>query len=118
MNGHFDHTSFLRTMCEKWDLEGLTDRDKKANSFKQVFTGTKRTDFPEIPRPQVKEMDQQMAADMPLNDLQTSILNATHVLASETLRLGAEASTEQVSSIQTVGEAMTYLESIRGHLND
>ncbi len=33
----FDHTSMIRTLCEKWDLEGLTDRDRAAPDFASVF---------------------------------------------------------------------------------
>ncbi len=118
MNGDFEHTSFLKTMCKKWNLEGFTDRDKNAPSFEQVFSSEKRGSMPTIESPEIKEMDDKLAAEMPLNDLQQSILNASHVLASETLGLGAEESAEKVNSITTIGHAMDYLESIQHHLND
>ncbi|MCJ8289773.1 MAG: hypothetical protein HRT58_04435 [Crocinitomicaceae bacterium] len=118
VNDPFDHTSFLKTMCKKWSLDGFTDRDKAANSFEQVFSGTKRSDFPTIPRPSFKAMDDKIAEQMPLNDLQKSILVASHVLKTQSLRLGAEKHAVDIHSIQTIGEAMTYLESIRDHLSD
>ncbi len=44
----FDHTSVLRYLCDKWDLEPLTERDKAANSIGAVldFTGPLRSDTP------------------------------------------------------------------------
>lgn len=44
----FDHTSILRYLCEKWDLQPLTERDKQANSIGSVldFSGPLRTGTP------------------------------------------------------------------------
>jgi phospholipase C len=34
----FDHTSVIRSICERWNLEGLTDRDRAAPDFGHVLT--------------------------------------------------------------------------------
>ena len=34
----FDHTSVIRTLCERWSLPGLTDRDAAAPTFDHVLT--------------------------------------------------------------------------------
>jgi phospholipase C len=50
----FDHTSMLRTICRRWGLPGLTDRDRAAPDFAEVFTLPERdarTDTPAmVPR--------------------------------------------------------------------
>ncbi len=97
VNETFDHTSFIRTACEKWNLEGLTERDKHASVFvsPKLFGEEKRTDpWPELPyplSPESKKMVDLVAlefeqgkienecvlkkalADAPLNGLQSSI---------------------------------------------
>lgn len=51
----FDHTSMIRTLCAKWGLEALTDRDRAAPDFAAVFNLSERdarVDTPELsPRP-------------------------------------------------------------------
>lgn len=34
----FDHTSLIRTLCDRWSLPGLTDRDAAAPGFGHVLT--------------------------------------------------------------------------------
>ncbi len=53
INETFDHTSFIRTACEKWGLDGLTERDKNASVFvsPKLFGAEKRSDWPQLPRP-------------------------------------------------------------------
>jgi phospholipase C len=34
----FDHTSIIKTLCNRWDLEGLTARDRAAPDFLPVLT--------------------------------------------------------------------------------
>jgi len=34
----FDHTSMIKTICQRWELEGLTDRDRAAPDFGDVLS--------------------------------------------------------------------------------
>jgi phospholipase C len=51
----FDHTSMIKTICRRWDLNGLTDRDRAAPDFGSVFNlpeSEARDATPELnPRP-------------------------------------------------------------------
>lgn len=117
VNDVFDHTSFIKTMCEKWGMEGLTDRDKNANSFAKVFSGEKRTDFPDIPEPVIPKGDKVDYTQDPLNDLQKSIIKGAHYVASQhpdiinqVNELGSP------SEIKTVGGAISFLDSIKNYI--
>jgi phospholipase C len=69
----YDHTSIIRTICKRWNLDPLTERDRYADSFEKVLNvKTPRTDSPVIhPRPyKVPEN----VREEPLNDLQRAIL--------------------------------------------
>ena len=73
VNDVYDHTSIIRTVCKRWKLRYLTERDRKAKSFEGVLNSpTARTDFPEIkPRPyNIPER----AREEPINDLQKALL--------------------------------------------
>lgn len=45
VNEPHQHTSFLRTMCEKWKLNSLTKRDESAPKFDAVFTSPELRDI-------------------------------------------------------------------------
>lgn len=69
----FDHTSIIKTVCKRWNLPPLTERDKAAQDLSEALTlDQPRTDVPEIhaqpyqrvPRPE----------DEPLNDFQKGVL--------------------------------------------
>jgi phospholipase C len=69
----FDHTSIIKTACERWNLAPLTERDRAANDLSDALTlDTPRDDVPEIqaqpyqrvPRPE----------DEPLNGFQKGVL--------------------------------------------
>lgn len=51
----FDHTSIIRTICARWGVEGLTDRDRRAPDFGHALTlaaGEARLETPAfVPRP-------------------------------------------------------------------
>lgn len=117
INDEFDHTAFIKTMCDKWNLEGLTDRDKKAQSFAHVFSDTKRT-LPKIPKPRVKGARESAYLNDPLNDLQKSILVAADYIARKNPKTTAlfEIQASPVEQINTVGEAMKHLEKIKAYL--
>ena len=69
----FDHTSIIKTACNRWNLPPLTERDKAANDLSEALTlDTPRDDVPEIkaqpyqrlPRPEYE----------PLNGFQSGVL--------------------------------------------
>lgn len=42
---HFDHTSIIKTLCELWGLDSLTNRDKNARSILPELQDTPRTEM-------------------------------------------------------------------------
>ncbi|MBL0389489.1 phosphoesterase [Tumebacillus sp. ITR2] len=51
-----EHGSMIRTLRKRWKLPALTERDRHAMDFEQVFTRKKpRQDEPHIPKPRVPE---------------------------------------------------------------
>ena len=110
MNDCFDHTSFIKTMCKKWHMEGLTDRDKAAKSFEKVFGKNKRSlphiDPPIIPLPE----DRLLYDDDPLNELQQSMLITAHSTAYIRQKLSNPfKSVPSIEGITTVKQATDYL---------
>ena len=69
--GHVDHTSVIRTICNRWNLPTLTLRDAFACDLSEVLTDTVRTDIPTIPKVQLPAPE---PANLPLNDLQQDYL--------------------------------------------
>lgn len=109
INDIHDHTSFIKTMSEKWGFEGLTDRDKNATSFASVFSDKKRDSYPEIPMPKIDEKQDHEYHDDPLNGLQNSILKATHIIARH--HKGEAAG--DVHKIEKVGEAIEHIKKLK-----
>ena len=80
----FDHTSLLRYLCDKWDLEPLGQRmqagagDKRANSFAEELTklSAPRTDTPERLTAKAPPVARGMRAlkEPPLGDSQEALL--------------------------------------------
>lgn len=68
-----DHTSILKLIEDRWDLEPLTERDKHANDLSKVLSlKSPRADFPTlIPREYIIS---ERSREAPLNDLQKGIL--------------------------------------------
>ena len=98
---HFDHTSLIRYLCHKWNLDPLRDRDRQAASVGMAIraSGSPRQDTPtEVPVPAGVGMAL-AAADLPFgaandvtaeeiaetpNDLQRSLIALTeHIEATE-----------------------------------
>jgi len=85
VNSPMHHCSFLQTMQQKWGLTSLGPRQDCAPPFTEVFTSTSRAldtwpDWEFYPGPSstldealMREVD---PSNVPLNDLQISILNA------------------------------------------
>ncbi len=114
MNDVFDHSSFIKTMCTKWKMEGLTDRDKAASSFEEVFSLNKRDDFPSIPEPIIPEINSDSYNKDPLNDLQKTILiGASFIAKNNTDNANIPIDYTQLKNINTVGEAHNFIAQIR-----
>jgi phospholipase C len=108
INGQFEHTSFIKTACQKWGLDALTDRDKDPSvlPFTEVFSNQKRTDWPDIPSHISLEelLPEPDTSKDPLNGLQKAML--TSLLHIEKVRaLG----NTQKEDIQTIGDMMEFI---------
>lgn len=105
INEQFDHTSFIKTMCQKWNLDSLTDRDATAQPFTSVFSQQKCNDWHEIQLAAIPITDVETnQADDPLNCLQKAML--TSLLHLEKVKgLGNTSS----SDIKTIGDMMEFI---------
>ena len=110
VNTVHEHTSFAKTLEEKWGLPTLTKRDAAAPDFAEVFTSsTPRpastwpilSDHP-IPRAWFARNFQ----NAPLNDLQRSIVGMAAALP-RSRRLGLQA-----TRLKTVGDALAALRRV------
>lgn len=111
INDHYEHTSVIRTICEKWGLEGLTTRDKKAPDLSGVFNLTTHRaldTWPTItPRPYTPEGAQAAGARAPRGlerDLATLAL------------LHAGKDTSKVKDLKTVDEIVECLKTAKKEL--
>jgi phospholipase C len=69
----YDHTSIIKAICDRWDLEPLTQRDQHANSFAKVLNReTPRSDNISIRAR--KYTVPRSILDEPINPLQRTIL--------------------------------------------
>ena len=109
INDNHDHTSFIKTCCDKWGLKGLTDRDKHATAFSSVFTSQRR-ELPDIPAPLIPVVDIEQHKQLPLNGLQKGLLVATSYYTADNHSLKSELL--DVESISNIGEAMAHLEKV------
>ncbi|MFW0739265.1 alkaline phosphatase family protein [Flavobacterium sp. T12S277] len=108
INGQFEHTSFIKTACQKWDLDALTERDSDPEvlPFTEVFSDQKRTDWSDIPfHIDLKELlPEPDTSKDPLNGLQKTML--TSLLHIEKMKgLG----NTQKEEIQTIGDMMEFI---------
>jgi phospholipase C len=79
----FDHTSMIKTICDRWNIDGLKARDMHAdtpNIAPVLSRETPRTDTPHFtPRP-YKRAPEEHALESPISHLQRAmIVMATHV---------------------------------------
>lgn len=116
INASHDHTSFLKTMFAKWgkQISGpLTARDGAAAEFNEVFTAATLRDvseWPDIPRPVIPpELYEIDFDDVPLNDLQRSILGGAIQVAK---RYSAGLELPDPSELQTQAEAIDLIRSL------
>jgi len=68
-----DHTAVIRTLCNRWNLPSLTQRDANAVDFSTVL-GTIVRPLSDTPVPAFWRLPIKSDADMPLNDLQIDFL--------------------------------------------
>lgn len=103
------HTSFLHTMSKKWGLHHLTERDRLAPDFAEVFnTDTPRPpeDWPEVQCPPIPPEHATFDfSNSLLNDLEKSILcGVSH------WKTGSTAAAEK---LQTARHAMKFLHQFK-----
>jgi len=84
----FDHTSIIKTLCERWDLEGLTERDNAAPSFASALT--RRADQPRLDTPDAearpyKRLPEPKAHRSPLSHLGHQIVELSAIVAGESV---------------------------------
>lgn len=107
INEQFDHTSFIKTICKKWNLDPLSDRDSNpaTQTFTSVFSQQICNDWHEIhlaPHPiSLVETNQ---SDDPLNGLQKAML--TSLLHLEKVK---QLGNTSASEIQTIGDMMEFI---------
>jgi phospholipase C len=97
----FDHTSIIKILCERWDLEGLTARDRAAPSFAPVLT--RAADQPRLETPDVtarpyKRLPEPKARQGPLSHLGHQIIELSAAVEGAT-----------VPVLKTAGEAVSHL---------
>ena len=119
----FDHASIIKTVCRRWNLPGLTERDKAANDFGEVLTlAQPRDDSPLItPRPYVRVPRPETE---PLNDFQKGLLalvagvsafdriDQTKSLTAKVADLAHLVANEaEIARLQTIGQAWQYMKT-------
>ena len=97
----FDHTSIIKTLCDRWDLEGLTARDRAAPSFAPVLT--RAADQPRLETPAIearpyKRLPEPKAHQGPIGHLGHQLIELSAAVARETVPL-----------LKTAGEAVRHL---------
>ena len=116
INDMFDHSAFIKTMSDKWNLKALTNRDLNAKSFAHVFSDEKRSDYPDIPEPKISGVNDSAYSKDKLNGLQESMVRGLHELAKIQLKNKSNVGEilESPSTIKNVGEAIKYIEQLKG----
>jgi phospholipase C len=108
-----EHTSVIRTVCKKWGLPPLTDRDASAPDLGVAFNRTTprdRGDWPVITPTPVPAQDQSTPVlAQPLNSLQKDIVGMVAAANGE--------SPQSTAGINTLGQAIDYLRNREGTVN-
>jgi phospholipase C len=120
VNSPMHHCSFLQTMQQKWGLGSLGPRQDTAPAFTEVFASTSRPldtwpDWKHYPGPSsmldealLRQVD---LRDVPLNDLQKSIVDAIQKFYADDPALSAYAIATM--RIRTAGDAKDFLQQAR-----
>ena len=97
----FDHTSIIKTLCERFGVEGLTERDKAAPSFAEVLNrpaSDPRLETPGVePRPYTR-LSEPKAHQSPPGHLAHQIVELSSAVMGEAKPL-----------IETAGDAVKHL---------
>ncbi|WP_367388591.1 alkaline phosphatase family protein [Lewinella sp. LCG006] len=122
VNEVFDHTSFIKTMCKKWQLEGLQARDMSPNThtFEHIFSKEKRSCWPDLPPPPTEAIPctEEDYHNHPLNELQRSMLMVAVKIARENSKASKQKiRTVRLDNINTVKQAIDYLTEIKPHVH-
>jgi phospholipase C len=102
INTPLQHTSFMRTLEEKWSLGHLTERDRLANDLREAFNLSQprlRDSWPILKPRLVPQAD--TTNDDPLNPLQRHIVELVKTAIGEV--------DVAASEVRTVGEAASFL---------
>jgi phospholipase C len=100
----FDHTSIIRTICEKWNLPPLTERDNAAPSLAPLLTRTTPRPAPPMvtPRP-YSPTDADIARQFPISPRQEGVLG----LITNAL------DTDLPADVKNIGDALAHLTTAR-----
>ena len=108
VNEMHHHTSFLHTMCEKWGLKSLTNRDKNAPKFHAVFTSPGLRDistWPELLEPVIPQGWHELEYEnTELNGLERYILQGVSQWKT--------GSTTAADRLKTVEDALKFLSQL------
>lgn len=122
-HSHFDHSSLIKTICNRWGLPHLTERDRAARDLSELLSlDEPRGDDPELtPLPYQPSAE---ASEAPLSELQRLILELVAayeaVLSfSQEGGLRERASTlaelvkaeHNIHNLETVGQALTFMKT-------
>jgi phospholipase C len=98
----FDHTSVIKTVCQKWDLPGLTQRDQAAPGFADVLSlDQPRATSPEFTPRTYTPIESELARDGLISGL------ARHILGLLGAKLGID-----TGAIREVREAQALLQQL------
>jgi len=116
-----DHTSIIKTICDRWSLEPLTERDRHATNFENVLnleSPDRRDGFLLEARPY---RPSRAKLDEPLTDLQKTVLyllagvedvlriiDDKHIMHKMEAGMKIIPDEARVSRIKTVGQAIHY----------
>lgn len=104
VNTPLQHCSIIKTVCDKWDLPELTNRDRSAPNVGDLFTAAEARDRATWPLPTPREETAKGSnRHSPLNRLQSSIV---HLIGS----LVGEESHEVLAGIETVEHALHFVQ--------
>ncbi len=105
-NVPFDHTSIIKTICEKWKLTGLTDRDKCAPDISPILSQDTKRAMPEFNAREYTPLPEPELRKSPLSLLQKAILGM----------LTSKISKMEPFKWKTVGETLEFMEKLLKHI--
>ena len=97
----FDHTSIIKTLCERWGLDGLTGRDRAAPSFASVLSQPPvqpRFETPDITARFYEPLPEPKAHKSPIGHLGQMVVELSSAVMGEV-----------APKLKTAGEAVEHL---------